>query len=496
MQRILDRIAEQAASTPARVALRDDTTQLAYGELQQAIARTSTALDGERVAMLLDNSCAWAVVDLALVRRQAVGIPIPPFFTDEQISHLIADAEPDLIVCDRPERLAALLGQAPDSHLTVAGKSLAVFARPHRADRVLPPGICKITYTSGSTGQPKGVCLSAAAIAGVTLALAEAVGAGPDDRSLSLLPLATLLENIGGIYAPLLSGSTAALPSLASCGFTGSSAVQPAALVTALHRYAPTATILVPQLLKLLVECASGGAGLPTSLRFVAVGGAPCAPALIERARQHGLPVHEGYGLSEAASVVSLNRPDDQRVGSVGRPLPHLKVRIAEDGEIIVAGELFGGYLGEAPTARTEWPTGDLGRIDEAGYLHILGRKKTSFATAFGRNVAPEWVESELTAGPALMQAAVFGEGREYNVAIVVPHPSAGRGQIDAAVAAANARLPDYARVRAWCPAGAPFSLRNGQARGSGSPDREAIARHYATALETLYARNPAHVDA
>lgn len=495
MRGILDRIAQQASVDPRRLALLEDDLQLDYGELQQAVSRVAASLDAARVAVLMDNGCAWAVVDLAIATRGAVAIPVPPFFSAAQIAYLVADAAPDLIVSDRPDAIAALTGLSPAGRLDVAGRELSLFTPAVPAAPALPAGTCKITYTSGTTGQPKGVCLSGEAIEATALALAEAVQAGPTDRSLSLLPLSTLLENIGGVYVPLCSGSSAALPSLARCGFSGSSAVQPALLLTAFHRFAPSATILVPQLLKLLVECLTAGAQLPHTLRFVALGGAPCAKPLIQRAWALGLPVYEGYGLSEAASVVCLNRPGRQRPGSVGTPLPGLHVRLAADQEIMVSGRLFEGYLGLDAEVTAEWATGDLGRFDEDGYLYVTGRKKTAYATAFGRNVSPEWVESELTATPMLMQAAVFGEGRARNVAVLVAQPTADISRIAEAVAAANARLPDYARVGAWLLADAPFTAANGLARASGMPDRDAIGRHYGQVLESLYASESPTVD-
>ena len=272
--------------------------------------------------------------------------------------------------------------------------------------------------------------------------------------------------------------------------------MHPGELLAALHRYLPTTVILVPQLLKLLVECASAGGSLPSSLRFVAVGGAPCASRLIERASALGLPVFEGYGLSEAGSVISMNLPLAHRAGSVGMPLPHASVRVAGDGEIVVTDNLFRGYLGEGSSPPREWPTGDLGHLDADGYLYVTGRKKTAFATAFGRNVSPEWVEGELASDPAVLQAALFGEGRDRNVAVLVTHPAATRARIEAAVKAANARLPDYARVAAWHGCVTPFTAANGLAQASGSPNRRAIARHFADELETLYASEQHPVDA
>ncbi len=496
MRLLLDAITAHAANHAGQVALVDELGALTYGELPGAIAHAASMLGAKRIASMIDNSNAWALVDLALARNASVSIPIPQFFTDAQARHLLDDAAPDVIITDQPQRIALLAGHSPTGSVHIAGRELFLFSLPATAQHPLPPDTCKITYTSGTTGQPRGVCLSAQTIEAVTLSLAGAVDAAADDRSLALLPLSTLLENIGGIYVPLLSGSTAAVPSLARCGFAGSSVVQPAMLIAALHQYLPSAIILVPQLLKLLVECLAAGASVPGSLRFVAVGGAPCALTLIERARGLGLPVYEGYGLSEAGSVVSMNRAETQRPGSVGMPLPHASVRIAGDGEIMVAGHLFSGYLGSATTPPVEWSTGDLGHLDGEGYLYVTGRKKTAFATAFGRNVSPEWVEGELTAGPAVMQAAVFGEGQARNVAVLVPHPAARPEQIAAAVAAANARLPDYARVSAWHLADAPFSQSNRLARSTGLPDREAIAHHFADALEQLHANETSHVDA
>jgi len=496
MKRILDRIAQHARNTPDKVALQlqDMAITLNYRELHHTIPELAGSIKGQRIGMFMGNSCAWAVVDLAILHRGAIAVPVPPFFSNEQLSHLISDSELDLIITDQPQRLESLLHISPSAHLRIAGRELALFQLPIVALRQLPSETAKITYTSGTTGQPKGVCLSSSAIAEVTLALNAAVEGSASDRTLSVLPLATLLENIGGLYAPLHSGGTASLPDLAACGFTGSSAVQPQQLIAAFHRFAPTATILVPQLLKLMVETVTAGAPMPDSLRFIAVGGAPCAASLIERARHLALPVYQGYGLSEAASVVSLNRPGDECSDSVGRPLPHVQVRIAEDREVLVSGGLFRGYLGGETLSPQEWATGDLGYLDEAGYLHITGRKKTAFATAYGRNISPEWVESELTAGRTLLQAAIFGEGRPYNVALLVPHPAVTLEQISAAVAAANARLPDYAQIKAWTIAAAPFSPANGLARAGGSLDRAAIENDYAMELENLYTGEQHHV--
>jgi len=494
MKRIFERIAQHAQVVPDRPALQDMDGNIPYRELHQAIPQVASQLEGKRVGILMANSCAWAIIDLAIHQRDVVSVPVPPFFSNEQLSHLISDAELDLIVTDQPQRIESLLHIAPSHKLQVAQREVSLFRLPIVALRTLPPGTTKITYTSGTTGQPKGVCLSASAIMEVAIALSEAAKGTSADRTLSVLPLATLLENIGGLYAPLYSGGTASLPDLAKCGFSGSSEVKPKQFIAAFSLFAPTTTILVPQLLKLLVEAIAAGAPPPKTLRFIAVGGAPCTASLIQRAHDLGLPVYQGYGLSEAASVVSLNQPGDENIDSVGRPLSHRAVRIADDGEILISGDLFLGYLGGESRTDNEWASGDLGYLDEAGYLHVTGRKKTAYATAFGRNISPEWIESELTSGHTFLQAAVFGEARPSNVALLVPQPAASMAQIAAAVAATNARLPDYARIKAWSLAEAPFSPKNGLARPGGSLNRTAIEEHYNTELENLYTGEQQHV--
>jgi long-subunit acyl-CoA synthetase (AMP-forming) len=222
-------------------------------------------------------------------------------------------------------------------------------------------------------------------------------------------------------------------------------------------------------MLAALAAALEHGARPPRSLRFAAVGGAKVSAGLLARARALGLPVYEGYGLSECASVVSLNVPGADRPGSAGRALSHARVRI-EEGEIVV-GELR---------------TGDLGRVDAEGYLHIEGRRSNVLITSFGRNVSPEWPEAELVAGGAIAQAAVFGEARPRLCALVVPAPGATSAAIEAQVRAANERLPDYARIGAWISADEPFTPHNGFATANGRARRDALWRAYGERLDAL----------
>ena len=485
---ILAHIHEHVRNQPGAVAVYDSTTELTYADLYREVCTAATLLEADRVALWLDNTPAWAVADLALMQRGAVCIPVPGFFTPQQIRHLLQDVGADAVLTADPSRLEGMCQVRRIEPVGIAGVELALC-------RIAPPepvpelaGIAKVTYTSGSTGNPKGVRLSAASIDQVAESLCQATAALPLDRSLALTPLAILLENIGSLYAPLLAGASAALVPMAEVGLKDAANLDPARMIAALHRYRPTCIIVPPQLLRALVEAAEHGAMLPDSLRFVAVGGAPVAPRLLARAAAVGLPVFEGYGLSEAASVVTLNRPGSMRAGSVGRPLPHARVHTDRHGEVHVGGALFDGYLhGTAVPAQNLWPTGDLGYLDEDGFLFLTGRRKNLFITAFGRNVAPEWVEGELLAHPAILQAALFGEARPFNVAVLVPRPGADAPAIEAAVAYANRRLPHYARVRRFAIAAEPFSVANGLLTGTGRPRRAQIEQSYRTDIDAMY---------
>ncbi len=195
--------------------------------------------------------------------------------------------------------------------------------------------------------------------------------------------------------------------------------------------------------------------------------------------------------------MVAVNTPQARLQGSVGKPLPHVQLRFAEDGEIMVAGSIMLGYTGAAQTGTDQaepeakgnsfWPTGDIGYLDDAGYLHISGRKRNVFITSFGRNVSPEWVESQLAQSPKIAQAALFGEARPWNTALIVPAAGASDADIEQVVSQVNAGLPDYARVGRWLYADAPFSSQNRQLTPNFRLRRDVIWQAYASRINTLY---------
>jgi long-subunit acyl-CoA synthetase (AMP-forming) len=463
-----------------RPALRGEGEEISYARLLEAIAERRGVLEAvgaRRVALALDNGPQWALWDLALLAGGQVCVPLPGFFSPIQHMHVLDSAGIDTLIVD-----PAAASATPFAGFVPVAPGILRRTPPQLP--TLPAGTVKITYTSGSTGQPKGVCLSAAAQLAVAHSVAQIGEGGAVERHLGVLPLATLLENIAGLYAGLLAGACVELLPMRTIGFSGGGGFDPARFLQTLHARRPHSLILLPQMLLALVGAAEQGHAPPAGLRFVAVGGGQVSPRLLQRAEALGLPVYEGYGLSECASVVCLNTPSARRIGTVGRPLPHAGVRIGDDGEVQVRGARMLGYLGEAPPADAlaadAWlGTGDLGHFDD-GFLVLHGRRKHQFITAYGRNVNPEWVEAELVQQGAIAQAWVHGEARPENLAVLVPRRAdCSDVELEAAVAAANAGLPDYACAHRWLRAEAPFTLANGLLTANGRLRRAALAAHY-----------------
>ena len=492
--RLLDRIAQHAVQHPRRLALSGAGTRLEYRELIGQIITVAEQLKHRNIRTLaldMNNGPAWALCDLAAMHAGIQLIPIPPFFSSQQVRHVLEQAGVQALISDNPVFSRSRAGdrlREESRPIEILGNSYAWIAAEGEGDRI-PEGVLKVTFTSGTTGEPKGVMLGWEEMGAVVQSLADMLDVTADDRHLALMPLPVLLENICGLYAPLLCGATTIVPSLAETGMQGASRLDARVMANALVNYRATTAIFTPQTLQGLVEYLEQGGAPPVRLRFGAVGGAPVSAVLLQRAEALGLPIREGYGLSECASVTTLNTLADAKPGSVGRPLPHLRIRIAEDGEVLVAGNLFRGYLGQSgpETQNGWWRTGDIGRLDHDGFLHLTGRKRNMFITANGRNVAPEWVESELVLDPVIAQAVLFGEAKPFNVAVLLPEPGADPCQVDAAVSRINESLPDYARISYWLQADEPFSPLNGELSGTGRVKRHNVFARYQARIESLY---------
>ncbi|MFN4062506.1 MAG: class I adenylate-forming enzyme family protein [Paracoccus hibiscisoli] len=436
MTPVFDALSHHARQQPDATAFHDGARTITWAGLTDAVGRAASGFAaGPRIVGLHLTGLDYVIADLAATLAGCRVVPVPGFFSAGQIAHLLADAG------------AVLTQRLPQ------GDGALSLAYAGGADRVI--------YTSGTTGRPKGVVLGDRQLTAQTRALAAAIGATPDDRYLSVLPQAQLLEQVCGIFVPLLTGAETVIAAEGpACLFTGDG--------TALARIAaacrPTVTVLAPRQLTLWVAALRQGAHAPDSLRYIAVGGAPVSAALLAEARTLGLPVAEGYGLSEASSVVAMTP-----AGGTGMvPLDGTGLRI-KDGEIVVDGpSVMAGYLGQAPH-RGPWRTGDLGRL-EGGVLTVLGRRDGMILRASGRNIAPEWVEAAALADPAIPAAALILTPDDQLMLVLAATASPDM----AALAARLGQLPDYARPNTLVFAD-PREV--GLIRPSGTADRQVAAR-------------------
>jgi len=451
------------------------------------LAEMLRSRSAQTVALFADNSPEWVIVDLACQWESITLVPIPTFFSEGQIQHLLATASVDTLLYDAQLKDQVARWSQGMCFDIPSANGLCAVTIPKDVDSCRPPSTHKITFTSGSTGQPKGVCLSSAQCVQVAQSLAELIEID-HPRHLCLLPLSTLLENIAGVYLPLMLGGLCIAPPLTTVGMLGSSGVHVASLLDSLECYQPDTVILVPQLLAVFDQAISNGWQPPASLKFVAVGGGHVPEALLHRVREAGMPVYEGYGLSESGSVVSLNTPKADRPGSCGQVLSHARV-IERGGELLVSGNTFLGYLNDKSSwGQEQFSTGDLGRIDSEGFVSVTGRCKNVLVSSFGRNISPEWLESELQATGYISQAVVVGDGRPFCTALLW---EGGGKQSNAAlqqlVANVNQTLPDYAQIKDWRRLPEPLDTNSGMLTENGRYRRSVISKHYSATIETMY---------
>ncbi len=442
---VLAMLGRRASEGATRPAFRDHAESLDYAALARRVAGAAEMLEGlpTRLGLLGASSIDWLVTDLAAWATGKELVSLPHFFSDAQLAHIVADAGLGTVIAadDQMSRARGLAGQ------------LVPMPRAEAQWRPVDMRGMRMVYTSGSSGAPKGVRLGADQMRQSCTALLEASGATKEDRHLSVLPYALLLEAICGIYLPILAGG--------NCVISADIIQSPpseigVALGEAAARAQPTTSVLVPQLLQAWTIMASvSRVDVPDSLRFVAVGGAAVPDVIADRAWAVGIPVYEGYGLTECCSVVAVNRPGARRPGTVGKPLSGCDLRIADDGEIIVrSATVAQGYLGrDDGPANSEWHTGDLGSIDDDGYLRVAGRKDNLIVTANGRNVTPEWVETMLLADPRISRCVIFPSSAGNLALLIEPSQlgvawfaKADEAHIAGLIAGLTASAPDYAR--------------------------------------------------
>lgn len=477
-------------------------TAYTWSELREAVAALARRLRTDSIGTLAihgGNSAQWILIDIACDIAGVTLLPLPNFFSTGQLQHALETVRVDALLSDDLPKLDCPAVKALHQCGQVAGldylmpkiNSMGAFSAP-----VIPALTHKITFTSGSTGNPKGVCLSQSHMETVCDSLLAVTASCNVNRHLCVLPFATLLENLAGVHTPLRHGAEVVVADQEVLGFNGASGFRLPDFLKALAYCRPNSMVLIPQLLEALVMSCDAGFAIPDSFRFIAVGGATVSPALLDRAWAHGLPVFEGYGLSECGSVVSLNSPENRRNGTLGKPLPHCRVQIIDE-EIVVYGPVFLGYVGDTQSWQQDasigtYHTGDLGELDEDGFLHYLGRRKNLIVSSFGRNINPEWVEAELNQFSQIAQCFVFGDSRPFCIALIavrgdqVPDLS-----VQMAIDKANEQLPAFAQVKKWFRLADPLPPGGGREldlmTSNGRPRRLQIAAQFGRQIEQMY---------
>ncbi len=426
------------------------------GELVQGLQQRGIQ-PGERVALLSENRREWIVVDLALQFVGAWHVPLSTHASDEQLQEILEHCQPSLVIVESTRQFAELHQLGIDQSQLIAfdehemfgeGYSLADLSTsvpPQDTEQVLailrecqevinPDDVCTLVYTSGTTGQPKGVMLSHKNLASNALALVQAYAEKPADRRLNFLPFSHLYARTCDLYTWIARGSQLVLAHsretiLADCQATGPT------LINGVPYFFQKVLEGLRQRGKLhqvgALQEALGG-----KIRMASSGGAPLPTWVIETFQEHDLLLCEGYGLTETSPVITVSTPEARRPGSDGKPLAGVELRISDQGEIETRGShVMAGYYRDP--AATEmvlhdgWlKTGDLGHIDSDGYLWITGRRKEILVLSTGRKVSPSQLELAITGDPLVAQVIICGEGRKCLAALIVPEPGELRRRI------------------------------------------------------------------
>ena len=463
----------------------------------------------DKIGLIMKNSPEWVVADLALMASGRVEVPVPLAFASDQALHLLDGVTHCLVDRAGQARLQEWLAVAPAgtpkpmAHLIELD---ALLQAPHEntVTAYMPDeqSICKVIHTSGTTSRPKGVRIRHAGLSALMASLQERITPGHYRRYLSLVPLSLLIEQVTAAYMTFLEGGTLVfLPPQQP--LLGESGATTRALLPCLAQASVTALTLPPVVVEaLLAACrAHQDESLESRCQrlfghsepaFIACGGAPTAPAVIAELAAYGIPIYEGYGLSENSSVVAWNAPSCFKAGTVGKPLNHVTVKLSADGELLVKSRsLFAGYAGTDPSScevdADGWlHTGDVGAMDDQGFIRVFGRKKNLIITANGRNVSPEWVESRYKSLDCVDQAVVFGDGLACLHGFFVISPDVSIEHATAQIQAFGlGHLSDVERVERVVASKASPDLYERYFTVTGRPKREAIWTHITSQTTT-----------
>ena len=508
---------------------------------------------GDRVVLMADTRYEWLLLDEAIWNAGAGTVPVYPSSSRSQLEWIVRDSGARVLLVETPA-MAQLATGLDVEVLVIDDGALATLAERGRTvpeeevharrDAVTLDGLAGIVYTSGTTGRPKGVVLThrhlAAEVAGCLAHPIGEVGA-PGRRILMFLPMAhvlarsvayiaaqsgatvgfwsdfsTIVEKFGSFRPHMVVGVPRVFEKVhagiraKAAGSRVSAAVFAKGEQVAIdwsravgddpHPGRPGLRLRVlhavfDRLLYAKVRAALGGETM-----YEISGGGALGERLGHFFRGVGVPIHEGYGLTETCAAITVNGPDQQRVGTVGRPLPGNEVRISEGGAIEVRGAVVtDGYWNNEEATRSSivdgwFATGDLGSLDDEGYLTITGRAKEIIVTAGGKNVVPGPLEDVLRSHPLVSQAMVVGEGRPFVAALITLDPEAERpadpqAELQGVVDEANELVSKAEGIKKFVVLDDDFTEESGEMTATQKLKRHVIETQRAEAIEGLYAK-------
>jgi len=535
---------------------------------------------GDCVGLLSTNRPEWHTADLAIHGAGAITVPIYFNESADRMTYILKHCGAKVtFVAGKPQldKLLSVRGNLPELEdivvadsgadvpseclryetLIAGGGEKDVAAYRERASQVLPGQLASIIYTSGTTGEPKGVMLTHTNFCSNVADVGKAFHLNPaEDVALSFLPLSHVYERTVA-YMYIFQGCPVAYIESIDAVPQALLEVRPTVLAAVPRFFEKIYARLVEQgskttgLKRMIFDWAmkianqsvhwrssAGHASLAVKLqwvlanqlvyrkvrarlggrvRIVSSGGAPLAKELAEFFWAVGVPIYQGYGLTETSPIVSTNYPVN-RVGSSGKPIPNVQVRIAEDGEILVKGPcVMQGYYKnpeatrEALTPDGWFGTGDIGFLDRDGYLYITDRKKDLIKTAGGKFVAPQPIENSLKTSPYILNAMVVGDKRKFVAALIVPNPTTvgerlaaeglkfssnaemaahprAHALIEGEVKRLTARLAQYETIKHFALLPDDFTFDSGTLTFTLKLKRRVVEEKYRNVIESLYA--------
>jgi long-chain acyl-CoA synthetase len=497
----------RAAAHPERVRFRVGRDRYRYVDVVDLVARASERLraagvrHGDRVALFGASSVEWVAWALGAQALGASFAAIHAGSSRDLAEWIVAHCDARVVLMSRAERERTGELHVDRPVFDIEGLRSAPAPTAELVDNSRPGDVACLIYTSGTTGRPKGVALTHANLAANgddwLSVCADRVPDGA--RELSWLPLSHVLG-----WGTMCIGTR--------LGFT-STIVEPRDVDRALPRVRPHVLITVPSLVERLTRGAKHAVDLRAatggSLTLCLCGGASLAPSLKRTWRGAGLPLYEGYGLTETSPTLTLERPGAGRLDTVGAPFPSVELRIADDGEVLARGpNVFLEYWRDPLATRDAFTddgwfrTGDVGAIVDGGQLKLLDRKKALIALTTGKKVAPQPIEAAAALEPAIERLVVFGEDRPFLGGLVVPdldviservgRPVAATdadviAAVDEALARLNRSLSHFERVRARAIADRPLTVEEGLLTPSLKVRRERVWSAFAPVVEPLW---------